>query len=106
MQVEIKDKWVAALRSGEYVQGRGQLRTSVDEFCCLGVLCSIYALENSDFTATHTDHNGYEYDGEWLVLPTGVQQWAGLPDEQVVLIEMNDGNSTFDEIADYIEENY
>lgn len=39
-------KWVAALRSGNYKQGKGRLRTSgengkQDEFCCLGVWCDL-----------------------------------------------------------------
>lgn len=43
---ETREKWVAALRSGEYVQGRNQLRDlrppkagwTTRGFCCLGVL--------------------------------------------------------------------
>jgi hypothetical protein len=35
-----KELWLAALRSGEYTQGRGQLRID-DTFCCLGVLCEV-----------------------------------------------------------------
>lgn len=38
------DKWVAALRSGEYTQGKFSLK-SEDGFCCLGVACDIYAKE-------------------------------------------------------------
>lgn len=37
-------KWVEALRSGEYEQGRGRLRVTDnagDSFCCLGVACEI-----------------------------------------------------------------
>ena len=39
----IKDQWVAALRSGDYIQGRGELIIDDDELactahCCLGVL--------------------------------------------------------------------
>lgn len=40
MNKEIKQKWVEALRSGEYKQGKGTLRTN-NLFCCLGVLCDI-----------------------------------------------------------------
>lgn len=32
------EKWDAALRSGEYVQGTGALRDSNGRYCCLGVL--------------------------------------------------------------------
>lgn len=40
MNKEIARKWVDALRSGEYKQTRGRLRSG-DRFCCLGVLCEI-----------------------------------------------------------------
>jgi hypothetical protein len=32
------EKWDAALRSGEYQQGKGRLETKDKKFCCLGVL--------------------------------------------------------------------
>jgi hypothetical protein len=39
MPQESKDKWVAALRSGDYKQGVGCLYTKTDNaYCCLGVL--------------------------------------------------------------------
>ncbi len=41
----IKAKWVEALRSGEYKQGKGVLRGSdmtKPTYCCLGVLCDVY----------------------------------------------------------------
>lgn len=36
--------WVAALRSGDYLQGHGGLRdpVSVSRFCVLGVACDVY----------------------------------------------------------------
>ena len=45
MNKELKEKWLTALRSGEYAQGNGALRKpgdAKDSFCCLGVLCDIY----------------------------------------------------------------
>ena len=33
--------WINNLRSGNYRQARGQLRSPQDEFCCLGVLCDL-----------------------------------------------------------------
>jgi hypothetical protein len=43
---KLKTKWVAALRSGKYKQGRDQLKTVLEpgkppQFCCLGVLKEI-----------------------------------------------------------------
>lgn len=39
--VELRKRWVAALRSGKYEQGQSCLRSGGDEYCCLGVLCDI-----------------------------------------------------------------
>lgn len=41
MNKEVKAKWVAALRSGEYKQGKGRLKNINNEYCCLGVLCAL-----------------------------------------------------------------
>lgn len=43
MNPEIKAKWVAALRSGDYEQGRGYLHRG--GFCCLGVACDLFIKE-------------------------------------------------------------
>lgn len=40
-----KEEWVTALRSGEYRQGKGFLRNSDDEYCCLGVLCDLAGMQ-------------------------------------------------------------
>lgn len=71
MNPEIKAKWVAALRSGEYKQGRGQLRIG-DRFCCLGVLCDLHGRAN------RSEWRGNEYDGCEFALSETVQEWAGL----------------------------
>lgn len=46
-----KKKWLEALRSGEYKQGRRRLKTKLSdgsyEYCCLGVLCEITGLSYS-----------------------------------------------------------
>ncbi len=40
----IQTKWLEALESGNYKQGQGVLRSSTDEYCCLGVLCELLNL--------------------------------------------------------------
>jgi len=47
MNLEIKEKWLKALRSGEYKQGNAFLNSN-GKFCCLGVLTDIYIKENPD----------------------------------------------------------
>lgn len=117
MNPEIKARWVTALRSGEYQQTKNNLRDAKG-FCCLGVLCDLYAKEHRiDGWDTHT--LGETADGE----PTGeelpgneVCEWAGLDAETDVdicgvllpLYHHNDGSPsraprTFAEIADAIE---
>lgn len=40
MKPEYKARWVEALRSGKYQQGKGRLNGE-GKFCCLGVLCDV-----------------------------------------------------------------
>jgi hypothetical protein len=44
MNRELKSRWVAALRSGDYKQARERLRRN-GSHCCLGVLCDLFAKE-------------------------------------------------------------
>jgi len=41
MDPGIRAAWVAALRSGEYQQGKANLRAADNTYCCLGVLCEL-----------------------------------------------------------------
>jgi hypothetical protein len=47
MNKEIADKWIEALRSGEYEQGIASLQSG-GRFCCLGVLCDLAIKEGND----------------------------------------------------------
>lgn len=123
MNREIKDKWVTALRSGDYTQGYGRLRYQNgdgERHCCLGVLCDL-AVEAGVIPAPTTDEKGeYGYpvtnaDGihvydEKGVLPPDVVSWADLPSSNprvpgFSLSGANDNGQTFDQIADLIENN-
>lgn len=43
MDTNLKTKWVEALRSGEYKQGRFLLYNEIENaYCCLGVLCKVH----------------------------------------------------------------
>ena len=50
MKQEVAEKWVAALRSGEYQQTQQTLCVNDEQgtrgFCCLGVLCDMFAKEH------------------------------------------------------------
>lgn len=108
MNRDIKDKWVAALRSGEYEQGKGRLREG-DKFCCLGVLCDIYAQTHPDILVLRKN-KGY-YMGQDSYLPNSVMGWAELKGinpyiNNTLLSHFNDEvNLNFEQIALLIEEN-
>jgi hypothetical protein len=114
MDPEIRARWTAALRSGEYEQGEGTLRAN-DKFCCLGVLCDLAA--KADVISAPVEADGDAGDnpvGAWYYanrndyLPEEVKAWAGLNSCNPVvgdspLGNLNDGGWTFARIADAIE---
>lgn len=118
MDKEIKAKWVEALRSGKYKQGRLALRPTEDSFCCLGVLCDILG---EKWIAPHEDGNAEDHfsdaEGGTELLSRYVMKKVGLADDNpllqfgdtlATLSLLNDGSGsigpiTFSEIADLIE---
>lgn len=98
MDPELKAKWIAALRSGEYQQHRdgltnyeGRRNGEPASYCCLGVLC-VVGRGKDDMDYRHVNEMGL--------------------DEMTVshLTMRNDGRGgqhphSFAEIADYIEAN-
>lgn len=124
MNPAIKAQWVAALRSGEYVQGTGKLRkrtgyNETDQFCCLGVLCDLAVKAGVPIeVASLSSGPGYEfftYDHNCATPPEDVVEWATADSESMeflqfqsrfdVLTGMNDDlKDSFDVIAKYIEE--
>jgi hypothetical protein len=107
MNQEVKAKWIQALRSGKYKQGQAYLRKD-DSYCCLGVLCDLN--ESRQWTPiNHPVKKIYSPfpDEDHEVLPKNISEWANLTGfDQEELIELNDtDNYTFEQIADYIEEN-
>ena len=105
MKAEWKEKWLAALRSGEYEQTTAQLRHNVGDgtylYCCLGVLCNIvdperwtgkndelYLGENVEGVVTRVD----SYP------PKDVLELVGLDKADThMLAVLNDGDSLADE---------
>ena len=109
MNKEIKEKWIAALKSGEYEQGKNYLRTSDNKFCCLGVLEDIHLKELGKEWETNSE-GGYHIDGNTAYLTKETQKWAGLERDNPYpkecnrsLAVLNDEGQTFEEIADFIE---
>lgn len=107
---ELIQKWVTALRSGEYKQGRGHLRDG-DEYCCLGVLCDISGAGKWRNDATVFVH----FDGEEAstMPPPSIRRLVGIGASWQVttkegrrepLSYLNDDTGlSFGEIADLVE---
>lgn len=130
MNPEFKTRWIAALRSGEYEQGAGWLRSG-DRFCCLGVACDLIAkdgggewkkaeflLKRRGFrerfrAATDFSHSGKLPRALARRLGIGIDPHVGsmnefLPDysfyDRATLATLNDKGVDFRKIADIIEE--
>ena len=110
-------KWLAALRGGEYKQGRNRLKAG-NKFCCLGVVCDMYAKENK-IKWEKTFNESKSLLGERLCLPNEVIKWLGVRSSNGMfnkdikakdrynasLISLNDqAGMSFKEIADFIDE--
>ena len=126
MNTEIQAQWVAALRSGEYRQGKSQLRGADDTFCCLGVLCDLAVKAGVEINVHAPDdeygsgNDSYRYGNSESYLPVAVREWAGIEHEDPIIgtatrsyqdrtagrtaATYNDGGKTFAEIADLIEQ--
>lgn len=107
MRKEIKDRWVEALRSGEYQQGQKTLKHG-ESFCCLGVLCDLHSKEVGGSWADSRVKNHQSYLGVLGFLPVEVHSWAGTRrSTSKELVHLNDKlDYTFEQIADWIEENW
>lgn len=119
MNPEVKEKWLAALRSGDYTQTRTALYKD-GSYCCLGVLCEIAVQEGVPLQVRETsimDTMYKYYNDESGLLPYEVQTWAGLINRNPnttespegyprSMAELNDNGWTFEEIADVIERDF
>lgn len=113
-QKKNREKWVAALRSGEYKQTHGVLKNSDNRYCCLGVACEIFSKENEGgFEYIHGEFYFKSGDEERVGSPpTNVVKYFGLISEFGIwgegdgesLVGMNDNGKSFEEIAQIIEE--
>lgn len=129
MKKEIKAKWVAALRSGDYKQGCGALKgldkdTGQFDHCCLGVLCEVAGFRNGPPENADGQNPMYIFYDD-LGAPTQSFLTSNMEEKfsfdsshTTVLIAKNDSRSrrysnsnefthdySFNDIADYIEQN-
>lgn len=102
---EFAEKWIDALRSGEYKQGEAELYTpKTGTFCCLGVCARIGGNKPSDIS-------GFPYLTYARLLNIPKELFGNSTNKLVSkLTHMNDGamgerKHTFPEIASWLEEN-
>lgn len=108
MDPDVKEEWLIALRSGEYNQGKHNLKPAENTYCCLGVLCLIYGRHQEHFI----DFHKREEDGAWAfdvpeakprshsVLPHDeIYKWAGIihpGDDNLLASVKNTSGETID----------
>lgn len=123
MKRDVMEKWVAALRGGDYMQGYGRLRQqggSEPLFCALGVLCQVHHDETHSASWSHQPINDCWSYGRSAIrscdrdrysecLPACVMEWAGISSPNARLdvtrsvSSINDDGKDFATIADAIE---
>ena len=96
----VKD-WIAALRSGKYKQSKLFLRDANGCYCATGVLCLVAGMKpRARVIGMILDGHSYS-----SYLPTAVIDATGLRLSVFSQVtRLNDRGHTFNEIADYIEE--
>lgn len=124
MKKNIAKLWTAALRSGDYKQGRNALhkinKHNEETFCCLGVLCDLYQKDRRKkkkkglFVGKTSPSASIAYNYLIGSLPLEVMHWAGIssPTGRVSgssyysLANLNDSlGYDFNYIAKFIEDN-
>jgi len=108
---EVKEDWLAALRSGEYTQGKDFLCRANGSMCCLGVLRDTidegdwyFDEEENAWRSTARKRDDLDYDNG-LTMPTSkTYKAAGLNEDTAnMLARLNDDGATFEDIAEVIE---
>jgi len=111
-------KWVKALRSGKYKQGKEYLKRE-DRYCCLGVLCELTG--NKFVKMDWYDKENVYYikkskGNEETTLSPSIMKKVGmcsdkgdnynLDSNHSSLVDMNDSGKSFKQIANYIKKHW
>ena len=100
---EFYQKWIAALRSGNYAQGFCKLRSKDDCFCVLGVACDV--INPKGWVLVSERLYGFRFNGSVYggFLPQRFHDEIGVCDR--AMMYLNDaGRLTFEQLADRVEE--
>lgn len=106
MDADFKRRWVAALRSGKYQQGRYYLQSGNGQrFCCMGVACDL--VDSSRWRGPNDLREGRNWGDLHSVLADGdlARELKLSVDVVERLAQMNDATDqkSFAQIADWIE---
>lgn len=104
LPVAFKKKWVKALLSGKYKQGKHSLkktRKSEVRYCCLGVACEIAGAQVQVKREPGFIENG-KYVKGISKIPKVLRGSSGIPEQ---LANMNDEGKRFKTIAKWIDKN-
>lgn len=118
MNQQIKQKWVSALRSGRYKQGKTYLNAD-NCFCVMGVLCDIAVKAGVGKWKKQANVKAFQ-DGDFLyraTFPDRVRYWAGFSADEIdsdffhiyiksaktTISSLNDEGMSFNDLADLIE---
>ncbi len=94
MDPELKAKWIAALRSGEYEQTTGQLHSGIG-YCCLGVLHHV-------ITGSVPDAG---WGGRLCSMPEEIEPLRNAGHIRTLTNLNDEALLTFPQLADWIEVN-
>jgi hypothetical protein len=84
---ELRQRWIAALKSGKYTQGRDHLRNDNNTHCCLGVLCDITeGIQWQRGTIFYEAHYDNEKNNNYL--PTKLARELGISNSGVFSITL------------------
>lgn len=100
MKEEIKERWVSALRSGKFTQGKDRLKTDDEDYCCLGVLCELAVEDKVIAPAKDTEDFGWIYEDEQGTLPNKVREWAGLAEDNPYVEFTRDGEARYESLSE------
>ena len=115
-----KEKWIKALKSGNYKQGSGSLKRYYENieprYCCLGVACSVAGVPEEYISGEWIDENNFDLDG-FSKIPKVLQgcgaenelvgKLSGMNDDTIINSDTDEEEhkSDFEKIADWINKN-
>lgn len=98
-----QERWLRALESGEYRQGRFHLRTSINEYCCLGIGCELLGIPGMRAGSS------WKYDGSEGTAPKLLENMLALRGDEGNRIDglrslawLNDHGKTFAQITQIV----